>query len=78
MARNEDWEVAYKQGEEVVDTIDDLPSEVRDKAESFFESVRDSVIEVMETIERTERVTAKQQKALDSWEAGVRRWIRDD
>jgi len=43
----------------------------------FFESVRTGAVSIGETIEKTRRVSEKQQKALDNWEAGVNRWLEN-
>ena len=64
--------------DEIVELIDDeVPEGAKAKARTFFEDVRAKVMSVQETIERTGRVSSAQVSALEGWEAGVRRWIRD-
>lgn len=67
----EEVQDALAQAESIMEMIDELP----DRAADFGESVGDSVREVMETMERLNTVTTKQQQALDNWESGVGRWI---
>ncbi|MCI0421503.1 MAG: hypothetical protein L0312_20140 [Acidobacteria bacterium] len=57
---------------------DDVPDWAKDKAPDFFEDVAEKVRSVGETIERMDSVTDGQRRALNNWESGVRRWIRDD
>lgn len=65
--------------EEIVALIDDeIPDYAWNKAPEFFEDVRDGVMEVQGTIERTGRVSEGQEKALNNWKDGVSRWIHDD
>ena len=72
--------MTFLQASQQCDTIvglidDDVPESAWDTAAEFFESVRDGVVDMQETIDDTGFVTTKQQKALDNWEAGVRKWI---
>lgn len=71
------WKDAVKQAADIVDSIDNAPEEIADKAMDFFESVRTGAVSIGETIEKTRRVSEKQQKALDNWEAGVNRWLEN-
>lgn len=62
--------------ERIGDLIDDeLPEAAWDKASDFFEDIKDKVGDMEETIRRLERVTPAQARALENWEAGIRRWI---
>lgn len=63
---------ALDQCERIITMAED--TDIPDEGQEFCESVAASVREVSETIERTGRVTAKQQQALDNWEAGVGSW----
>lgn len=61
----------------IVELLDDeIDEETFNKSPSFFESVRDGVVSISETIGNTHRVTPNQRRALDNWEAGVRKWLR--
>ena len=72
------WERAVDQGMALIELIDeDLPSHAWDVAGDFFEDIREKVSQVVERIETTRSVTERQVAALDGWEAGVRKWIRD-
>lgn len=65
--------------EEIVELIDDeIPDYAWKKAPEFFEDVRDKVVDVQETIERTGQVSEGQERALNNWKDGVSRWIHDD
>ncbi len=68
---------ALNKCQEILALIEDEVSEKAkiDRAE-FFESVTDGVKGVHETIERENKVTDRQQRALDGWEGGVRKFIR--
>lgn len=69
---------ATKQCERILEMIeDDVPEAAKEIAPAFFESVEKSVEDVMETIERSQRVTEKQADALDNWEEGVGKWIKN-
>lgn len=67
---------ALELGEEIIEMIDDeVPDSAKDRAGDFFEDVATRVRDVMETIERTGRVTPKQAEALENWRRGVAKWI---
>jgi len=67
---------ALAQVERIQDTIEEEVGDyAKSKAGEFFEDIEQKVKDVGQTIERTNRVTEAQQKALDGWEAGVRKWI---
>lgn len=73
-----DWEAADEQCDCIVELIDDeVPERAWDVAADFFDDIRDKVVAVQETITQTNHVTEKQQQALDNWEAGVRKWIKE-
>jgi hypothetical protein len=42
---------------------------------AFLSDVHDQVSSMAETIERINKVTERQQSALDNWEAGVGKWM---
>lgn len=69
---------ASEQCDRIVETIDELDDGTLDMAAEFFEDVRDKVVDVQETICKFDRVTDKQQKALNNWEKGVNKWVHDD
>jgi archaellum component FlaC len=72
------WEKAVDQGMALIETIDeDLPEHAWDAASDFFEDVREKVSQVVERIETTKSVSDKQLAALDGWESGVRKWIKE-
>jgi hypothetical protein len=64
-------DAALARCEELLDSIDELPS----PAIEFGESVAEGVRAVMERIEKDRRVTPKQQQAIDNWAAGVAAWF---
>lgn len=65
--------------EEIVEMIDDeIPDHAWNKAAEFFEDVRAKAIGVRETLGRTGWVSEGQERALNNWRDGVRKWIHDD
>lgn len=61
----------------IIELIDDeVPEWARDKAPEFFEDVREKVVSVEETITVTADVTPAQSRAIENWEAGVRKLIK--
>lgn len=66
-------EEAISQAEDIISMADEVP----DAGQDFAQSVVESVHEVLETMERTGRVTAKQQEALDNWQRGIEAWIHE-
>lgn len=62
--------------EEIRSTIDDVDPDSRDTAEEFFTSVSESLDAVEATIVKTQRVTNRQQTAIENWEHGVSKWLR--
>lgn len=64
--------------ETIQQTIEGLPERVQGKGADFFESVMDKAKDIGETIERTDRVTVGQTKALENMLSGVRRWVHGD
>lgn len=69
---NREIEEAMELCEEVIAAAQDVPDEGSD----FASSVEDSCREVVATIERTQRVTEKQWRALENWLEGLNGWIR--
>lgn len=60
---------------ELVDSICELADDSPSWCQDFAEDVRDKARDVGETIERTQRVTAKQQVALENWKAALGRQV---
>ena len=73
-----DWEEASAQADRICELIENASAAAWDKAYEFFEDVEAKVKSVQETILRTERVTDKQQQALNNWEAGVSKWYHEE
>lgn len=72
------WEKAVEQGLAIIEAIDEeVPEWAIERAPEFFEDVREKVASVVERIEREQAVSERQLAALDGWESGVRKWIRD-
>lgn len=72
-----DWEDASEQCTRILETIDELEEDgVIDKAPEFFESVGEKIASMQGTIDRKQRVSEKQQEALDNMERGVNAWVR--
>lgn len=70
------WEQAVDLGMEICRMIDeDLDDEAATDNADFFESVREGASDVVQTIERSQRVTPKQMKALANWHEAVMKWI---
>lgn len=63
--------------EQIRTLIEDELGDQYDKATDFFDDILAKSQSVGETIERTGRATARQRAALASWEAAVRKWIKD-
>jgi hypothetical protein len=71
-----DWKDASEQCDRIADTIGELEDEgTVDKAPDFFESVKEKVTDIQETIDKRQQVTEKQQKALDNMEDAVNKWV---
>ena len=67
---------AIDQCDAILEMIEEeVPERAWDKARDFLESVQTGVAGVRETIVRTNRVTDKQQTALDNWERAVDKWV---
>lgn len=67
---------ALEQADRILTLIeDDLPERAWDKAAEFFEDVQQKVADVRATVERLQRVSEPQLRALDNWEAAVGKWI---
>lgn len=69
-------QAALRQIERIVDVAEGIDLPAGHSGMEFLEDVADHAKSVGETIERTNNVTAKQQKALDNWEAAVGKWNR--
>lgn len=67
---------AIELAESIIDKIDEeVSDEAKDRATEFFESVREGALSLVQTIQRTGRVSDKQAEALRNWDRGVSRWI---
>lgn len=64
---------AVEQCQDILDTIDEI-----DRTSEFLDDVKTKVGAVCKTIEKTGRVTEKQQKALDSWQEAVNKFKERD
>ena len=63
---------------EILDMIDsEVPDFAWDRAASFFESVRDKVSSMLETIETMDDPTIRQTNALENMREGVAKWLDD-
>jgi hypothetical protein len=56
---------------------EEVPDSAWDKAADFFESVKEGLLSMEETIRETDAVTPKQERAIKNWDESVRKWIRD-
>jgi hypothetical protein len=78
MKYRHEWEEALDQCDAIISMIDyDVPEQAFEAASKFFESVRENVLHVADMIEKKENVTDGQLTALDNWEAGVGKWIKE-
>lgn len=62
---------AIAQGNRIRETIEEL-----DKTNDFLDDVDERIADMIKTIEHTNRVSDKQQSALDNWEAAVNKFRR--
>ena len=65
--------------EEICDTIDEIDVDTKARAVDVnfdLEDIREKVVDVGETIEKTGRCTDGQAKALQNWRRGVGGWVR--
>ena len=61
---------------QIAELIEELEDEgVVDRAPDFFESVKEKITGIQETVDNSQHVTKAQQDALNNMESGVRRWI---
>jgi len=62
--------------DEIITLIDEeVPERAWDRAASFFEDVREKVVDMSQTIHNTGRCTERQAKALEGWKAGISKWL---
>lgn len=62
--------------DEIVNIIDEeIPEKAWDRAASFFEDIREKVIDVGQTIRTNDKVSERQMRALEGWKAGVSKWL---
>jgi hypothetical protein len=72
---------AARQASEKIGELCDLIDETLDlgilpqAGESFFEDVRESLVDVDSTIRAAGRATGNQQRALENWESGLQKWL---
>ena len=61
--------------EEAVEKIDENMQSVGEEGQAYFESVREKLVGIDETISRTLRVSANQLNAVNNMIGGVERWL---
>lgn len=71
--KQSDVQSALDQCDEILGMVEDMP----DAGMEYGESVAETVSGIQETIEKFDRVTDAQQRALDNLQDGVERWLRD-
>ena len=59
---------------ELLELLEDAPSEIWDKAYSFFESIQSSAQNMAETLHKTNTCSRKQWETIENWIAGVKKW----
>ena len=64
-------DAAIAQGNRIREAIEEL-----DRTNDFLDDVNERIADMILTIERTSRVSDKQQSALDNWEAAVNKFRR--
>jgi hypothetical protein len=73
------WEEANALCDEIVEMIDDeVPESAKEKAEEFFDGVRERTISIQEWIATNKKATDKQVTALQNMKQSVQKWIRDE
>lgn len=70
-----DCQAAVEQAGRIWKKIEDASGDVWDRAYEFFEDVQEKVLSVQKTIQKSQRMTERQQSALDNWEEGVDKWL---
>jgi ElaB/YqjD/DUF883 family membrane-anchored ribosome-binding protein len=71
-------EEASELASEICDTIDEIDSVTKSRAEECgfdMEDIRARVADMDETITKTGRCSTKQEKALKNWKRGVSGWV---
>ena len=76
------WHMEVSEAQELINTIgelidDEISDSAWDAAADFFEDVKEGIIGIEETINKSNIVTEKQETALRNWETAVRKWIHD-
>ena len=74
-----DMQEAIEYAQETLDIIDeDVDADALDRGQEFFESVRDRLLAMLETMEKSDfdAPTAKQEQALRNMRSAVEKWVR--
>lgn len=67
---------ALEQIERTLEQIEDLPDEKYLAGADFFESVKEKLESMAQTIEKSKRVTERQTQAIERMSAGVAKWVK--
>lgn len=70
-------EEALELGQEILDMIEEMDDDTKDRGCDFFVSVEEKVTDMLNTIEENDRCSDGQMTALENMRDGVARWIRD-
>ncbi len=62
---------------EIIELLEDLPEDTYAKGSEFFDSVREKIDSMSNSVEQGLPVTQRMQIAMENMEAGVRKWARD-
>ncbi len=73
-----DWREAAEHAGKIWKKIEDADGDTWDRAFSFFEDVQQKVLEVQETIQKSQSVSDNQLRALTNWEEGVDKWLKNE
>jgi len=71
------WSGAIEDIDRLLSLIDDLEdsySDVYERGEDFLADVYERASEVRKTILQNQRVTPRQEKAIENWTEGVEKW----
>jgi hypothetical protein len=71
------YDAAVRAAEQIIGAIeDDLPEEKYLQADDFFDSVLERTKGILETVQRTGRVSDRQFEALQNMYDGVSKWFQ--
>ncbi len=62
---------------EMIELLEGLPEDTYAKGSEFFDSVRDKIDSMSNSVKQGLPVTQRMQIAMENMEAGVRKWVRD-